>query len=229
MPKRDLVTEILQKRSRTLRRAPRYDHFFRRHDDITQAAEFLAAFGRHDKDASAELLKYLPIGIVACWESYFRLAIRDLIDFGQPFQSNAERLDVPRLELGTVLGVGTGRISVGEFVAHLVNLSSFEDICAHMTAVMGKPFLTELKNVPDENDSSRKVSDIAGFLFTDINEIFKLRHIYCHELATKVRFPVGRTEDFVGASLVFIYSAETVVRSLIGTTGAPVTGGAGAA
>jgi hypothetical protein len=221
--KRDLVTEILQKRARTLRRVPRYDHFFQRHDAVMESTDFLAAFGKHNKDACRELVKYVPIGIVACWESYFRLVIRDLIDFGQPFQSNAERLEIPRLELTSVLGVGTGRITVGEFVAHLVSLNNFDDICAHMTTLMGQPFVKALKDVAHEDDPKQKVGDIAGALITDINDVFRHRHIYCHELATKVRLPVARAQDFVGASLVFVYGAETVVRGLIGVAGAPVT------
>ena len=48
------------------------------------------AFRKHDK-ANVELTRYFPVALIACLEGYCRMAIRDLIDAGEPYLSNAEK------------------------------------------------------------------------------------------------------------------------------------------
>ena len=53
---------------------------------INQANIFIEleqAFKNHDK-TQEELTRYFPVALIACVESYFRMAIKDLIDAGKP-------------------------------------------------------------------------------------------------------------------------------------------------
>ena len=48
------------------------------------------AFKRHD-ESERELIRYLPVALIACVEGYFRMAIKDLVDSGEPYLTNAEK------------------------------------------------------------------------------------------------------------------------------------------
>src|SRR5574341_2500220 len=104
--KRDYITEIVQKRSRLLKRVGRWKLFSTRYEQVLSAFEYL----RKSKDASLaarqELLKYVPMGTVACLEAYYRMVIRDLIDHGAPYNANAHKLEDIKLDVATVLGMG---------------------------------------------------------------------------------------------------------------------------
>ncbi len=81
-----------------------------------------------------------------------------------------------------VLAIQGRRISAGELIAHLLPHNSFSDIETNMSVLLGNKFSSTL--------SSKEFSGIAILarglnpwpaLVSDITEMFKLRHIFCHE------------------------------------------------
>ena len=75
------------------------------------------AFKKHDK-AQSELTRYFPVALIACVEGYFRMAIRDLIDAGEPYLSNAEKpASSLKLDFSVLRAVHGKAITVGELVA----------------------------------------------------------------------------------------------------------------
>src|ERR1041385_4685345 len=109
--KRDYIAEILEIKGRSLKRTDRYNQFYKRYDPVVGAHVFLKFFGTQDPEVRSELLKYIPIGTLACLEGYFRMVIRDLIDYGEPYQSNAYRLDDIKVDIGVVLNLGREKVS----------------------------------------------------------------------------------------------------------------------
>jgi hypothetical protein len=137
--KRDYIGEILDKRSRAYRRAGRWQQFVKRNEAIIEAIDFLER-GRGDTAAKVELAKYISIGNVASIEAYFRLAIRDLIEHGLPFDQNARKLQDLKLEIGTILDMRREKVSHGELIPHLVPVNNLEDINRHMSVIMARTF-----------------------------------------------------------------------------------------
>ncbi|HZN25036.1 MAG TPA: hypothetical protein VFB75_12470, partial [Burkholderiales bacterium] len=80
MSKRDYIAEISAKRDRLHRRGSRFAQFERRADALIEVHEHLERTRRIAAPVKAELVKYLPIGWIACIEGYFRLVYRDLVD-----------------------------------------------------------------------------------------------------------------------------------------------------
>tara|TARA_R110000868_G_scaffold167939_1_gene402502 strand:- start:1861 stop:2121 length:261 start_codon:yes stop_codon:yes gene_type:complete len=77
--KRDLINEITSIKSRSEFNT-RYD-FNAKLNDIEYAfQENLQYNGEYNK----ELLKYIPIATVACFEAFFSSTYKELIDFGKP-------------------------------------------------------------------------------------------------------------------------------------------------
>ena len=80
---RDLIQEIADVRRRR-RFGPAMAELLFRLFALEQA------FKEHDRN-KRELSRYFPVALIACVEGYFRIAIKELIDAGEPYLSNAEK------------------------------------------------------------------------------------------------------------------------------------------
>ena len=82
--KRNLINEITALKSRS--------EFNSRHDYYSRLTHIEYAFNEnvnYNGNFNKELLKYIPIATVACFEAFFRSVYKELIDFGEPFNENA--------------------------------------------------------------------------------------------------------------------------------------------
>ena len=73
------------------------------------------AFKKHDK-GNAELARYFPVALIACVEGYFRMAIKDLVDAGEPYLTNAEKPATSmKLDFAVLRAVHGKSVTVGEW------------------------------------------------------------------------------------------------------------------
>ena len=82
--KKKVVDEILAVRQRRMSDLPSAELFLR-------LVWLENAYENRDKD-NKELLKYFPIAIVACLETFFRLTIKKVVDSGEPYLSNSQKI-----------------------------------------------------------------------------------------------------------------------------------------
>lgn len=182
-------------------------------------------------DFPPEMAKYFPIAMVTTVETYFRSAIKELIDLGPPFSDNAAGFDKAKdlpLDFRTVLAIQGKAITVGDLVRRLLPFKSLEDIDRNMTTIMGQSFLEKLKSTQDrwaieiQGAAPKPIIDNPSAVYQDVKETFRLRHIYCHEIAFFERVDVGLiTRCFVSSSL-FLKAADQLIWHLVAPN-APLT------
>lgn len=165
-----------------------------------------------------EALRYIPVGLVACIEGYFRVAYADLINSGSPFIENVVKLDQLNIKLDLQLAIDMRQKSVtlGDFVAHALPTSSLFDINKHMTILIGPDFLGEMKAALPRTEDMRPLFPEEprakeARVISGVTRAFELRHIFCHEAD-----PTGadaRTADFwtIAAAVVEFLNASEVV------------------
>ena len=157
MKKRDLIQEIRSIKSRT-EFYDRYD-FSSRLNDIEYA---LDEFIHYNGDYNNELLKYIPISTIACFEAFFRSATKEIVDFGKPYSDNVAKFNQSKnvkLDFEVVSAIQTKTFTVGEFVAHIISFNNFEDINSNLTTLFGEDFLKELKS--DKKKDSFEYKDFS--------------------------------------------------------------------
>lgn len=197
MPKRDYFEEIQALRSRSVRRKGPFAETLKRMDPLGRCTRELAHRVRLNV-MQREFLRYAPVGAVACLEGYYKGLIRDLVDFGSPFRDNVANLKEVRLTLEGLVGLHTGKASLGEFVTHFIAINSLEDIDRAMSAITGVDFLNELKRETGINEKT-----LAGVART-----FELRHIIVHELAPDIRPSPTEADECVMWSFFLILASE---------------------
>jgi hypothetical protein len=148
------------------------------------------SFKKHDK-SNTEIVRYFPVALIACLEGYFRMVIRELVDTGEPYLSNAEKLASSiKLDFTALRAIHGKEITVGELIAHALPLSKLEHLESALSTLIGKKYLEELRAT-----TNRWLHEIVGDpitpilanpdeVYANVARTFELRHIICHELAS---------------------------------------------
>ena len=218
---RRLIEEILEIRDR------------RKTDDTTIElfTRMLALENAFEKrtDVEPELLRYFPVALVASLEGFFRLAIKEIIDLGSPYLENAARLLTNvKFDYDFIKALHGKQITIGDFVAHQLPLSSLTNIQTDLSALLGIDFLQELGVVSD-----RVAHEIYGKpkvpILTDpdktyagVSRTFELRHIICHELASNFETLGDEIEVCFFSTTQFLKASGELIQQTI-YPGLPLT------
>ena len=205
-PKRDYIAEILSKKGRLHRRGTPMDSFTRRVEPLVKG--FRVIKGSRNASFREEWLKYGAIGYVACIEGYLRLWIARLINHGTPFIERVAALDSLKFSPEAVVGIHVGRVSIGDFVAHLLPLNGIADINAQFSVLMGQDFIGLIKKSPPSSRNPTPVGQLWPKMIGEVDALFKLRHVYAHELATRESVPAGKIEHYISSSASFVFTVE---------------------
>ena len=172
-----------------------------------------------------EISRYIPIGLVSCLEGYFRVVYADLLDFGSPYKENASKLETKfSFNIETIFALERSSVSSGEFVAHMLQTSSLDDINNIMSILTGENFLAQFKKeFANYQKNQIQLSlfpmddeDLAGQVIIDVKRLFELRHRYAHEIDP----PIDR-KDFssiwrgADATFKFIWNSERILDGLL--------------
>jgi hypothetical protein len=75
-----------------------------------------------------ELLKYIPVGLVATIESFFTRVISQLIDFSPTYLERVSRLKKNiQFDVEYMIAIPQKRVSVGEFVSHQLKINNLSN------------------------------------------------------------------------------------------------------
>ena len=181
------------------------------------------------ENLSPEFLKYFPVGLVACLEGYFRLEIKQIIDFGSPYLERSEKLlSNGKFDFESIKARHGKQITLGELVAHQIPISNLDRVCSHLSALMGKDFLQELRQVHDrwayevKKQPKEPILKDPDAVYAGVAKTFELRHIICHELATRYEFKLEEIEHCFFSTTLFLKASESLIREML-FPGAPLT------
>lgn len=186
------------------------------------------AFKDHDQ-GNKELTRYFPVALVACIEGYFRLAIKELIDAGEPYLTNAERpASSMKLDFMVVRAIHGKAVTVGELVGHSVPLSRLDHIESSISSLLGTSFLNRMRTITDRWDHEVRgappkpiLADSDG-VFTGVAKAFELRHIICHEIASAHEIQYPDVAHSFESCVSFLRAADELISETL-HPGAPLT------
>lgn len=219
MTKRDYVSEILKRNQRLHVRGGRWAVLSRKLSPLGDCFNFLVTPGLAPKSVRSELLRYLPVAHVAALEGYFRLAYAELINHGDPYLSNASSFKDIKLSLDTVVQLHNERTTTGDFIAHFLPHNSPGDIDSNMSIILGESFrgaLHQEQFFPFDSDEGIPGKELDQALWDGLHELFQLRHIACHELATKAAFRLTTVKHLCQISILFIIITDSLLCKKLG-------------
>ncbi|MFD1710648.1 hypothetical protein FVQ98_18210 [Ottowia sp. GY511] len=204
MTKRDYFAEIQELRIRNPERKGSFDAMLYRLEPLQKVTNDLLK-KRKLSSNDLELLRYVPVGAIACIEGYYKGLVRDLIDFGSPYRENIVNLREIKPTLEGLVGLHGGKATLGEFVSHFVGISNVEDIERYMSAILGTEFLKDLKTQ----------TGLAEKVFSGVSRAFELRHIVVHELAPKARATAQQASEYVMWAFFLLMATERYLQGVL--------------
>lgn len=208
--RRNLITEIQEVKSRTEFNS-RFDYLSRLRD-IERALE---EFTSYNGDYNLELLKYIPIATVACFEAFFRSTVKELVDFGKPFSDNVSKFNQAKNvkpDFDVIAAIQTKSLTVGEFVGHMLPYNNLADIVSNISILIDRDFLEELKafKQPGDNFTSQVAKILQG-----VEDTYKLRHIFCHEFAVNIKIDPEKIKSDYQHCKLFLEQSNDFIWDLL--------------
>lgn len=214
MSRRDLIQEIAVRRSRNPQTS-RIQAFSSRVDAISSAFQRLVRVAEPDSlIPEEELGRYFPVALVAAVEGYFRQCVADLVNRGGPFLERAAKLKDVSLTLHAASAIKQERISLGDYVAHFISISSLDDINRALSTLLGMDFLDRLLSSHFnvfEGEEALVLDKEREAVVNAARDLFQLRHILCHEFAADVRPTNGDIVRLMTIADVLVSLSEVIV------------------
>lgn len=214
MAKRDYIKEILEIQTRTGEKSS-YLNVLLRIREVKDLIEYSEKIPR-------EVLRYCPVGLVACMEAYFRSVVKELINAGTPFQERASKLERINFNYETVAAIHGHTISLGDLISHLIPINNKQDINSCMSVLLNSDFFEEIKNVrehwpwkPIETASTEPVIADPASLFHNLDKTFELRHIVCHEFAYPIQISKKDAVSYTDSIELFLDATNFMVMKLL--------------
>ncbi len=217
--KRNLINEITAIKSRS--------EYNSRHVYGLQLAQIEFAFKEYlnfNDSFDKELLKYIPIATVACFEAFFRSVYKDLVDFGKPFSDNATKFNQSqnvKFDFDIINAIQSKVVTIGEFISHILPCNNFDDINSNLSTIIGIDFVKEIKSFQRESiieeirDNSRMFIENSDQIISDIKRTFELRHIYCHEFTSDIKVDKDEILKCFSSSKIFLNQTYDFIWNLL--------------
>lgn len=211
--KNDLVARVESIRDRT----QVSDHY---------SALFSLAILRNRLDrvetSNADVLGYFPVATVAHLEVFFKHALRDLLDEGDPFINRADdllRRGKIKLDSSLAAAIAGRRVTFGELIAESLGYSNLNTVSGYFTALLGSDFLAAVREAHGRDDST--LTPDFGQMMAMVQELYEARHIIAHEVRPRLQLSQKTVTNWITASTELLHASATVIRDAMYPEGLP--------
>ncbi len=153
-----------------------------------------------------QLLEYVPVKIVACFEQFFRAEYQEILA-NLKVRNNLKNIDLfkdTKFNFDIIGAFEENTISLSDYLSLLISCSKLADIDNAISKLLGIEFLSEFKK--KENGET---------ILESIFEVFRLRHIYCHEVPLNKVIDVDCARKLISHAIEFIDNSDDIIRNAL--------------
>jgi hypothetical protein len=169
-----------------------------------------------------EFCKYIPIRVISCFETFFRLIAKSLIDYDEKYKINCKTFNNKNIkyDFETILAIESQRISIGDLISHLLPFNNFNEINSNISIILDKDFIKDLKDFerPIKDDFDRKCHNDwinnVDKVIQSVKSTFELRHIFCHEFGAKISLNKAEASDLLKDCRIFLDQVNEYFNSI---------------
>lgn len=182
----------LTQATETLNRGKSYIEVFKEIMDLKEMCQSMD---------NSVLLEYVPVKIVACFEQFFRDEYMEIL-LNPKNKQRLKEVDFfkkAKFDFDLLGAFEDSTITLGEYLSLLIPCSKLEDISNALSQMLGINFLGEF-------------GQYDGGILSTIEELFRLRHIYCHEVPLKEDITSEMAIQLIDASNQFLEISDDIIR-----------------
>lgn len=163
-------------------------------------------------------MKYIPVRTITCFEAFFRSVYSELIDFGEPFRENGFNLikDL-KLNYEFINAIDLETVTIGELIAYQQVCNKLDNIENNLGTILNLKFIQELEKFEpssifeEVNKISKNFRDDSNQIIKDVKELFRLRHILCHEFSGSLELQKAEISGYLKSAIVFLNQTDLFV------------------
>ncbi len=155
---------------------------------------------------SPQLLEYVPVKIVACFEQLFRDEYQEIL-VNPKVRKNLKSIDLfkdTKYDFDVIEAFEENDISLSDYLSLLIPCSKLADIDNAISKLLGINFLSEFRK-----------KDNGKAILESVSEIFRLRHIYCHEVPLKKNNDIDSARKLISHAIEFIDDSDDIIRNAL--------------
>lgn len=152
------------------------------------------------------MLEYVPVKIVACFEQFFRAEYQEILE-NPKVKKNLKNIDLfkdTKFNFDVIGAFEENTISLSDYLSLLIPCSKLDDIDNAISKLLGINFLSEFRKKEDGEN-----------ILESISEVFRLRHIYCHEVPLKQALDVDNARKLISHAINFIDNSDDIIRNAL--------------
>lgn len=153
-----------------------------------------------------QLIEYVPVKIVACFEQLFRDEYKEILE-NPKVRKNLKNIDLfkdTKFNFDIIGAFEENTISLSDYLSLLIPCSKLADIDNAISKLLGIKFLDEFGKKED-----------GKAILESVSEIFRLRHIYCHEVPLKQVLDVDNARKLISHAITFIDNSDDIIRTAL--------------
>lgn len=149
--------------------------------------------------------EYIPVKIVACFEQFFRDEYKEILYQSKTIQ-RLKHINIfknAKFDFEVIGALEDNTITLAEYLSLLIPCSKLEDINIAISQLLNINFLNELKKIDE------------GKILASISELFKLRHIFCHEAPLGDLINLEKAMALIDDAKQFLEYSDDIIRSAL--------------
>lgn len=171
-----------------------------------------------------ELYKYIPVTLIATLESFFRSAVKRMIDVDDKYFINSHELfknNNIKIDFEILQNIHKREFTLGELISHHVSFSKFENIDETFSRLLEISFTGELKKFvslslyPGRELTSKEFITNYSIIISDVKRLFAIRNIICHEMAKDINLKKEDVFQLYKSTKLFLNQAHNYISDLL--------------
>lgn len=153
-----------------------------------------------------QLLEYVPVKIVACFEQFFRAEYQEIL-VNPKVKKNLKNIDLfkdTKFNFDVIGAFEENTISLSDYLSLLIPCSKLADIDNAISKLIGIKFLEEFGK-----------KEKGKIILESVSDIFRLRHIYCHEVPLKKNVDIDIARELISHAIEFIDDSDDIIRNAL--------------
>lgn len=187
--------------------------------DLTVLTD-LAEFYRNIDNCN--LLEYVPIKIISCFEEYFRQMYKEIIDTPMYRKNlkNVKFLKELRMDFDVINAFQNNLVTLGDYLSYYFSCSSVDQVFNQLEQILEVKIKDELINklvdIEKQNSVSIKEARKKVLLYIDsVEGIFKARHILCHEGTFGYKIDNPMAMQMIDDAILFIRILDELISNIL--------------
>lgn len=170
--------------------------------DQSPEYELQALLETYSNMENSLLFPYVPIRLVAIMEGYFQIQYSFIIDHGKEYRERfLKKVKNINFDNEVIGGLEQNEMSFGEYASLFLPCNRKDDIISNVNSLLGR------------NDFAESIND--SNIFCILDEIFKYRHMFCHEIAPSIVLEKNVVIDMIKTTISFVGRTDVYIANVL--------------